>query len=107
MNLYHTHASAAALYAVGYLPIPVRFLDIFAKVGAVRTHTTYSGELCTPLCGSQFGVSLSADRTESDFAYGPGVQARSHSLAFRAEYERTDTTLGHPALLSFGVTWTL
>lgn len=105
LNLSHTHADAVALYAVGYLPIPVPFLDIFGKAGLARTQTTYSGALsCAPpaLCIA----AVSADRSETDFAYGAGVQAKFQSLAFRAEYERTDTSIGHPSLLSFGVTWT-
>lgn len=43
--------------------------DIFEKVGWARTHTTASGALsCAPpaLCI----LALSADRTDSDFAYG-------------------------------------
>jgi opacity protein-like surface antigen len=104
LNL-HTRADAAALYAVGYLPIPLPFLDIFGKVGWARTHTTSTGTLsCTPPL--QCISSLDADRTDSDFAYGAGIQVKVQSLAFRAEYERTDTSLGHPTLLSFGITWT-
>jgi opacity protein-like surface antigen len=100
-----THAHAAALFAMGYLPIPVPFLDIFAKAGWMRTHTTVSGALsCAPpaLCI----LSLNQDRTDADFAYGGGVQAKFQSLAFRAEYERTATSLGHPNLLSLGIIWT-
>jgi opacity protein-like surface antigen len=106
LNLSPTRADAVAAYAVGYLPIPVPFLDFFGKAGWARTHTTYSGTLtCAPpaLC---IGL-VNADVTESDFAYGAGIQANFHSLAFRAEYERTDTSIGHPSLLSFGITWTL
>jgi opacity protein-like surface antigen len=105
LNLPHTRADATALYAVGYLPIPVPFLDIFGKAGLAHTQTTYMGTLSCPppaLCIA----AVSAERTESDLAYGAGVQTKFQSLAFRAEYERTDTSIGRPSLLSFGVTWT-
>lgn len=104
LNL-HARADAVALYAIGYLPIPLPFLDIFGKAGWARTHTSASGALSCPppaLCIT----ALNEDRTESDFAYGAGIQAKYQSLAFRAEYERTDTNMGHPNLLSFGITWT-
>jgi opacity protein-like surface antigen len=105
LNLSRIHADAATLYAVGYLPIPIPFLDVFGKAGLARTKTTYSGTLsCVPPALCILGVN--ADRTETDFAYGAGVQAKFQALAFRAEYERTDTSVGHPSLLSFGVTWT-
>jgi hypothetical protein len=100
-----TRADAGAIYALGYLPIPLPFLDIFGKAGWARTHTTASVSVsCAPpaLCI----VGGNANSTDSDFAYGAGVQARFKSVAFRAEYERTSTSVGHPDLLSFGITWT-
>jgi opacity protein-like surface antigen len=103
-------AHATGLFAVGYLPIPTPFLDIFAKVGGERTHTTADG---TAFCGGPVGVPTCAlaelvhvNQTESDFAYGAGAQLKLQSWALRAEYERTDTAIGHPKLLSFGITWT-
>jgi hypothetical protein len=90
---------------MGYLPIPVPFLDIFAKAGWMHTHTTASGvAFCAPpaLCV----LSFNQDRAYSDFACGAGVQAKLQALAFRAEYARADTSIGHPSLLSVGITWT-
>lgn len=103
-------ASAGALFALLYLPLPP-VLDLFAKVGGERVHTTATGTSgCVPsepgaptcLVLANFHIS----DTESDFAYGAGVQAHLLALALRAEYERTDTSWGHPALLSVGVTYT-
>jgi len=98
------HATAAGAFGVGYLPIP--FIDVFGKVGWLRTRTTANGLVyCAPpaLCI----ISVQADRADSALAYGAGVQAKLNAIAFRAEYERTETGVGHPQLLSFGITWTL
>ena len=46
------------------------------------------------------------DQTESDFAYGGGAQVQVERLAFRAEYERINSSVGQPNLVSFGVTYT-
>jgi hypothetical protein len=51
-------------------------------------------------------VPVHVNETETDFAYGDGVQARLRPFALRAEYERTETSVGRPRLLSLGVTWT-
>jgi len=34
------------------------------------------------------------------------VQAQFRWLALRADYERTNGSIGHPNLLSLGITWT-
>jgi opacity protein-like surface antigen len=103
LNL-HARADAAAIYAVGYVPVPLPFLDIFGKAGWARTHTTANGTLGCYLCNVI--QEINEDRTDSDFAYGAGIQAKFESLAFRAEYERTDTNIGRPRLWSLGITWT-
>ena len=107
----HTRTDAAALYAVGYLPIPLPFLDIFAKAGWARIHATGDERENDPT-GSYV---VNVDHTDSNLAYGAGIQWKSQSLAFRVEYERTswestpvplDTSKGHPTFWSFGITWT-
>jgi hypothetical protein len=106
------HAQAGGLFAVGYLPIPLSPLDVFGKVGWERVNTTASYvPQCPPYAFCPAGplMTMSVRDTESDVAYGGGVQVRIpglRSLALRAEYEQTETRLGRPALLSFGATWT-
>jgi hypothetical protein len=106
-------ARAAGLFAVGYLPLMPRTLDLFARVGAERVHTAADGLAgCVgppgPPPSAQCNVVwlLHVSESESDFAYGGGIQARLRPLGLRLEYERTDTRFGHPGLLSFGVTFT-
>jgi hypothetical protein len=108
------HTTGEGLFAVGYLPLiplPVPILDLFAKVGGERVHTNGSGQdQCVPVSPGAptclVIVPTHADLSETDFAYGVGVQSRLQALGLRVEYERTDTSFGHPGLLSFGVTWT-
>jgi hypothetical protein len=101
----YARATAPALFAVGYLPVPVSFLDIFAKAGLARTHTTASGAApCSPafLCI----VTVSENRTESDFAFGVGAQVNIRTLSLRVAYESINTSVGRPNLLSLGAIWT-
>jgi hypothetical protein len=102
-------AHADGLFAVGYLPLLPRTLDLFAKVGGERVHTAADGVFgCVgtgPVTCNAIGI-LHVSEIESDFAYGGGIQARLRPLGLRVEYERTDTRFGHPGLLSFGVTFT-
>ena len=103
------HARAMGVFGVGYLPIPIPYLSLYAKGGIERLHTTVDGlAACEPLQPpvTCLGFGLHVDQTESDFAYGGGAQVQVERLAFRAEYERTNSSVGHPNLLSFGVTWT-
>jgi len=102
------HATAEGLFAVGYLPIPISAVDVFAKLGAehVRTSADGIGEVGPVTCGLECILPTHVRDSDTAIAYGAGVQWRLRSLALRAEYERADTGLGHPALLSFGINWT-
>ena len=70
---------AFAAYAVGFLPLPVPFLDVFAKGGLARWDSSGGTTLPTGF------TSLSANGTE--FAWGIGTQAHFGSLGARLEYE--------------------
>jgi opacity protein-like surface antigen len=99
------HATAVGAFGVGYLPLPIPYLSAYAKAGMEHLHTSVNGSAaCTPpaLCIGPWNV----NQTQTDFAYGAGLQAQVEHLAFRAEYERADSSIAHPNLLSFGVTWT-
>jgi len=103
--------NATGFFAVGYLPLRLPYLDIFAKVGGQRTHTTaegFAGPYCPPgaFCPKFPTTRVHVSETETDFAYGAGVQAKLRSFAVRVDYERTNTSLGNPRLLSLGLTYT-
>jgi len=73
----HSHARAFAGYAVGFLPIPVPFLDVFGKAGLARWK----------LSGSSQGLtSFSTSGTE--FAWGVGAGVHVGNFGARLEYEK-------------------
>jgi hypothetical protein len=108
-NGNHTYAKAGAVFGVGYLPLPLPFLDVYGKAGVARlqqtTTTYYSG------CGTTSENCLASgsyrnDDWSTNFAYGVGVQGKWRSLAVRAEYERISASGNDPDALTVSVTWT-
>jgi hypothetical protein len=102
-------AQAAALFAVGYLPVPLPFLDVFGKAGISRLYqdtTAYYPDSCVTghTCAQYFGV-YHQDVWTTAFAYGAGIQAKFGSLAVRAEYERISGNNGEPDIYSVGASW--
>lgn len=82
-------------FAVGFLPLP--FMDLFAKVGAV----SWNAKVSFP------ELQESAKENGTDLAYGVGGQVRFGSLAARLEYERFEIEdLDKVDLISVGLTWT-
>lgn len=74
-GLFQSDAKAFAAYALGFLPIPVPYLDIYGKVGIARSKVNTN----------EIGSAISNHGTE--FAWGLGVQARSSIGGARLEYE--------------------
>jgi hypothetical protein len=72
----HLDYKAFAAYAVGYLPIPVPWVDVFAKAGVA--HWTLSGS-------APPAISLSDN--SSQFAWGAGGQVHMGDFGARLEYE--------------------
>jgi hypothetical protein len=70
-GLFQSDAQAFAAYALGFLPIPVSFLDIYGKAGLVR---------------SKLNTNATSNRG-TGFAWGVGVQAHSNIVGARLEYE--------------------
>jgi hypothetical protein len=106
-----THPTATALFAVGYLPVPLPYLDIFAKVGVaeLRSNINFTGNLgyCArpAVCDPITGVQSSLNGTHTRPAYGAGLQMKLGSFAIRATYERISANTGDPSLLSLGLSW--
>jgi len=76
----HVDYKAFAGYAVGYLPIPVPYIDVFGKAGLARWNS--SGGSSIP--GGPF-FSLSDEGTQ--FAWGIGAQVHVGNFGGRLEYE--------------------
>jgi opacity protein-like surface antigen len=103
-----SHPRAPALFAVGYLPLPIPFFDIFAKAGVARLETDVTTTV-TPTCTVGPGCqpySYRHDETADKLAYGAGVQSKWWGVSFRAEYERISSTYGDPDALTVSATWT-
>jgi hypothetical protein len=113
-NYYYgpdSHPRAIAAFGVGHipLPLPLPFLDIYAKAGAARLHTNvngFDGPACPPNAPYCLPVISSQSRWDTRFAYGAGVQSKFWGLSVRAEYERISSPYGDPDMFSVGATWT-
>jgi len=92
--------AGTAGFGMLYLPIPLPFLDLYAKAGAARLKSTIRGT--APVIGA-FRVEASGTRPGA----GVGAQLKFGSLAVRAEYERFDVPGGYPGLVTLGFTKTL
>jgi len=84
----HADAKAFAGYAVGFLPLPVSWLDVFGKAGVARWRLNASqstaGEFPPPASSTLFALS---DRG-TEFAWGLGAQAMLRNIGARLEWER-------------------
>jgi opacity protein-like surface antigen len=106
-----SHPTAPVAFAVGYLPIPVPFLDIFAKAGAARLSTRVSNYAQVPcVVGSpcpNYQYTGRSEVTDTKFAYGAGVQSKfPFGLIVRGEYERIASQYGDPDAFMFSAMWT-
>jgi hypothetical protein len=110
------HDRAAGLFAIGYLPLPVPWVEPFAKLGwaQIWEHDSYTGIYDNVIVnGAPLGqVSASQNTRPSGAAYGAGIQFHFAQLGVRAEYQRIsgDRSFGgwnNPQLLSIGLNWTL
>jgi Outer membrane protein beta-barrel domain len=73
---HRSDSEAFVAYALGFLPIPVPFLDIYGKAGLARWK----------LNGSEFASVVFSD-SGTDFAWGVGLQAHISMFGARLEYE--------------------
>ena len=78
-NDTHIKYHAVAAYGVGFVPLPLPFLDVFAKLGAARWNSSGSSN-----SGTGF-YSLSDNGTQ--FAWGVGGQVHFGNIGARLEYE--------------------
>src|SRR2546430_15937960 len=79
----HAQYKAFAGYAVGFLPIPVPFLDVFGKAGLARWQSDGS---TVGIAGPANLISFSDRGTE--FAWGVGAGAHIGNVGARLEDER-------------------
>ena len=109
------HDRAGAVFAVAYLPLPIPWLEPFAKLGwaQIREHDSYSGIYDNVFVnGVPLGQASATQSTRpSGTAYGAGLQFHFSQLGVRAQYERISGSRSfggwnNPTLLSLGLNWT-
>jgi opacity protein-like surface antigen len=108
---YDSHPRAPVLFALGYLPIPIPYVDIYAKGGVARLKLTvndYTSEPCvTQNANPCYVISGRSDVTQTKFAYGAGVSSRLPlGFTVRAEYERIASPYGDPDAFTVSALWT-
>jgi hypothetical protein len=92
----HVNAHAFSAFAVGFLPLPLPFVDIFGKAGAARW----------TLNGHDNSSLFALDDHGTDFAWGGGAQAHFGALGLRLEYEQFNVrNTGGVQAVSFDVAW--
>jgi opacity protein-like surface antigen len=95
-------SKATAAYVLGYLPVPLPWIDVYGKVGAARVKAnTNADAICPP--GSQCvapGLPASDDASRTSVAWGAGLQFKAGHWAARVDYERFEGPQGNPSLLS-------
>ena len=74
----HVDAHAFSAFAVGFVPLPLPFVDVFGKAGAARWN----------LSGHTDSSLFAIDDHGTDFAWGGGAQAHFGALGLRLEYEQ-------------------
>jgi opacity protein-like surface antigen len=97
-----TDSKATAAYVLGYLPVPLPWIDVYAKVGAARVKSnTNAYAICQPPqeCVAP-GLPASDDSSRTSVAWGAGVQFKLNRWAARVDYERFDGPQGNPSLLA-------
>ena len=103
-------AKALTLFGLGYLPLPVPFLDVYGKLGIAQLRITTTEVPPAPLCPAGvtpcLATTFNTSTSSTNLAYGAGVQGKIGSLAIRAEYERISASGGNPDMFSLGLTWT-
>jgi hypothetical protein len=92
------------------LPIPLPYLDVFAKAGVaqLKSDVSATGQAMCPLnlpCLPVIVPPYAASGKSTHPAYGAGTQLKFTSFAVRAEYERISAGSGDVDLLSLGVTF--
>jgi hypothetical protein len=71
-------AHAFSAFAVGFVPLPLPFVDVFGKAGLARWN----------LNGHTNSSLFAIDDHGTDFAWGGGAQAHFGALGLRLEYEQ-------------------
>jgi opacity protein-like surface antigen len=95
----NTKVHAAAVFVVGYLPVPQPYLDVYGKAGVARINQdTRVGFTClTPSC---VPIGPSQNTNSNGFAWGLGAQFKFGMPSARLEWENFHGYQGNASLIS-------
>ncbi len=102
-----TQASGPAVFGLAYLPLPLPYLDVYAKAGIANVQQRATVDLAGG--GSACAAGLGCDglnRSESEFAWGGGAQIKTGSVAVRVEFEQYRAAGGALSFGTVGLLWT-
>jgi opacity protein-like surface antigen len=108
---FDSHPRAPVLFGIGYLPIPLPYIDIYAKAGVARLKLDVNDYESIPcVAGSACPDIVFVGRsevTQTKFAYGAGVSSKLPlGFTVRAEYERIASPYGDPDAFTVSALWT-
>jgi opacity protein-like surface antigen len=98
-----TDAHATSLFALGYLPVPMPWLDLYVKAGAARVQDNTKSQF-TGSIDNIASAPIVTDSSRTSFAWGAGLQFKFGLPAVRVEYERFDGSQGNDSLLTAALT---
>lgn len=107
INSERASGNAVTAFAVGYLPQPLPYLDLYGKLGIARLRLDVSNTFapnCQQVCPQFVGLA-GANQSATRFAYGGGVQFRFGAELVRLEYQGFSTPGGDQSLLSLEVSF--
>ena len=100
-----TDAHATAAFALLYLPVPLPWIDLYAKAGPARVQSNTSVGVTSRCQLCNIAPSYTTDdSSRTSVAWGAGGQFKFGLPAMRLEYERFAGSQGTDALLSLAVT---
>ena len=101
-----TDAHATAAFALLYLPVPLPWIDLYAKAGPARVQSNTSVRFTPVVCPAPTSCPTNStdDSSRTSAAWGAGAQFKFGLPAIRLEYERFAGSQGTDELLSLAVT---
>ncbi len=109
------HDRAGAVFAVGYLPLPIPWVEPFAKLGwaQIWEHDSYSGIYAIPVNGVPIGQASASQNTQP-LAQPTEPACNSISASLRCARSTSASAVtdhlavgrANPTLLSVGLNWT-
>jgi len=99
-------ATGPAVFGLGYLPLPLPYLDLYLKAGLANIQQRATVSLGGGINACAAGITCAGfSRTESEFAWGGGAQIKAGAFAVRVEFEQYRASGGDLNFGSVGFFW--